>query len=155
MHNINKRNKHHFIDQMPTYLVFKKSTFMIASKFSAVYHKVWQSPQERQGKSPSGLKKIPQYTPLLICRWNFFYVLFIIRFCKRFAVFYTGEIVCICDFFSILLSNILTDRWKIYIYICVWVCVCVCVYTHTKWRKLLLAGGQDVLCTTMQTVCCT
>jgi hypothetical protein len=44
-HDINTRNKHHFIDQMPTYLVFKKAHFMLASKFSTFYHQC-QNPQK-------------------------------------------------------------------------------------------------------------
>ena len=168
MHNINTRNEHHFVDQMPKYLVFKKSTFMLASTFPSVYHKVWQSPpQEWQGKSPRSLKKIPTYTLLLFWRWNFVCV-FIIRFCKTFAVFYTGKFMYIRVFMTCstpyCLCNIFTDQWTIhicilyiyiYIYVCVCVCVCVCVYTHTKWTKLLLAGGKEVSCTTMKTVCCT
>ena len=35
MHHINARNKHHLHRQMPTYLVFKKVHFMLASTF---YH---------------------------------------------------------------------------------------------------------------------
>ena len=105
---------------------------MLASKFSTVYHKVWQSPQEWQGKSPSSLKKIPKYTLLLLCRWNFVCV-FIIRFCRTFAVFYTGKIVYICVFMncftSCCLCNILMNPWNIYM--CV--CVCVCIqHTHTQ-----------------------
>jgi hypothetical protein len=40
IHNYNTRNKHHFIDQMSTYLVFKKAHFMLASKFSTLYYRV-------------------------------------------------------------------------------------------------------------------
>ena len=40
IHNYNTRNKHLFIDQVPTYLVFKKAHFMLASKFSTVYRLV-------------------------------------------------------------------------------------------------------------------
>jgi len=32
-----------FLDQMPTYLVFKKVHSMLAYKFSTVYHLMWQS----------------------------------------------------------------------------------------------------------------
>ena len=35
IHTYNTRNKHHFIDQVPTYLVFKKVHFMLASEFSS------------------------------------------------------------------------------------------------------------------------
>jgi hypothetical protein len=38
--NLNIRNKHHFIDKMPTYLVSKKVQFMLASKFSTAYYAV-------------------------------------------------------------------------------------------------------------------
>jgi len=38
--NLNIRNKHHFTNKMPTYLVFKKVHFMLASKFSTAYYAV-------------------------------------------------------------------------------------------------------------------
>jgi len=57
IHNINTRNTPIYIDQMPTHLVFKEVYFMLASKFSKVYHLVQQSSRmtrqnSKQSKQP-------------------------------------------------------------------------------------------------------
>ena len=55
--------------------------------------------------------------------------------------------MCIYDFFNILLSNILTDRWNIYIYIYIYVCVCVCVrvYTHKVDKTVAGRGARCIV----------
>ena len=58
IHNSNSRNKHFFIDQMPTYFVFKKVHFMLTQKFSTVYHLVWQSSRMKRLNLKQSLKNM-------------------------------------------------------------------------------------------------
>jgi len=46
-----------FIEQMPTYLIFRKGHFMLASKFSTVYHAVRQSLRIKKAKFKAALRK--------------------------------------------------------------------------------------------------
>jgi hypothetical protein len=107
-----------FIHQNPTNLFLKNVHSKLASKFSTLYHLVWQY-LRRKSKIQSSMKKILNYTLHLPCRWIFCVYrrsIGVIFFYNMFIVFYTVKIVYNCVFMTCstsCLSVILTDQWNL------------------------------------------
>jgi len=102
-----------FIDQMPTYLVFKKSKFYAVSKFLAACHTVCQSLQMKR----QYLKQPLENTYTLFSLWIFCIKMISNTVFEMFLVVYIVKIVYICVFIpsstSICVCVTLKDPWNV------------------------------------------